>query len=255
MQYSVCLPAVLSKMEVNEALAAVKAAGFEQYEIWGWWDLDMEEYYRAQQKSGMRIAGMCTRMVSLTDPALREEYVQGLKETVKVCRKMGCKTVISQVGAEREGISREEQHESIVEGLRACVPILQENDLTLVIEPLNTRIDHAGYYLWSAEEAFRIVEEVGSPHVKVLYDLYHQYVMEDLDLTLLVENIDKIGHFHMAGYPGRHEPMRDSEIDYARILGVIRQSGYSESVGLEYIPVYEVKEGLDELYQQLLFSR
>ena len=135
------------------------------------------------------------------------------------------------------------------------MPILQENDLTLVIEPLNTRIDHAGYYLWSAEEAFRIVEEVGSPHVKVLYDLYHQYVMEDLDLTLLVENIDKIGHFHMAGYPGRHEPMRDSEIDYARILGAIRQSGYSESVGLEYIPVYEVKEGLDELYQQLLFPR
>ena len=62
MQYSVCLPAVLSKMEVNEALAAVKAAGFEQYEIWGWWDLDMEEYYRAQQKSGMRIAGMCANL-------------------------------------------------------------------------------------------------------------------------------------------------------------------------------------------------
>ncbi len=155
MQYSVCLPAVLNKMEVNEAMAAVKAAGFKQYEIWGWWDYDMDKYLLAQQRNGLQIAEMCTKIVSLTDSALREEYVQGLRETAEVCRKMGCKTVISQVGAEREGVSREVQHKSIVEGLRACVPILRENDLTLVIEPLNTRIDHAGYYLWSAAEAFQ----------------------------------------------------------------------------------------------------
>lgn len=252
MQYSVCLPAILNKMEVNEAMAAVKAAGFSQYEIWGWWDYDMEKYLLAQQKNELQIAGMCTKMVSLTDPALREEYVQGLRETAQVCRKMGCKTVISQVGAEREGVSREEQHESIVEGLRPCVQILQENDLTLVIEPLNTRIDHAGYYLWSAEEAFQIVEEVGDPHVKVLYDLYHQYVMDDLDVDLLVQNIDKIGHFHMAGYPGRHEPMVDSEIDYPVILEAIRQSGYCGSVGLEYIPVHEAKDGLRKLFENYL---
>ena len=251
MQYSVCLPAVLNKMEVDEALAAVTAAGFKQYEIWGWWDLEMEEYRLAQQKSGLQIAGLCTRMVSLTDPVLREEYVRGLRETAEVCRKMGCKTVISQVGAEREGVSREEQHQSIVEGLRASVPILQENDLTLVIEPLNTRIDHAGYYLWSAQEAFQIVEEVGDPHVKVLYDLYHQYVMDDLDVDLLVQNIDKVGHFHMAGYPGRHEPMQDSEIDYLVILEAIRRSGYGKSVGMEYIPVHEPKGGLAELGRQL----
>ena len=252
MQYSVCLPAVLNKIEVNEAMAAVKEAGFNQYEIWGWWDYDMEKYLLAQQRNGLQIAGMCTKMVSLTDPDLREEYVQGLGETAEVCHKMGCKTVISQVGAEREGVSREEQHESIVEGLRACVQILQENDLTLMIEPLNTRIDHAGYYLWSAEEAFQIVEEVDDPHVKVLYDLYHQYVMDDLDVDLLVQNIDKIGHFHMAGYPGRHEPMVDSEIDYPVILEAIRRSGYGESVGMEYIPVHDAKDGLRKLFENYL---
>ena len=251
MEFSVCLPAVLNKYGVNEAFDAVKAAGFHQYEIWCWWDQDMEAYREAQQKAQLEIVGMCTRMVSLTDPALREEYVQGLKETVPVCHKMGCKMVISQVGAERKGVSREAQHESIVEGLRACLPILRENDLTLVIEPLNTRIDHAGYYLWSAEEAFQIMEEVGDPHVKVLYDLYHQYVMDDLDVALLVKNIDKIGHFHMAGYPGRHEPMRDSEVDYPMILDAIARSGYKGSVGLEYIPVYDAREGLDELRKQL----
>jgi hydroxypyruvate isomerase len=96
------------------------------------------------------------------------------------------------------------------------------------------------------------VEEVGDPHVKVLYDLYHQYVMDDLDVELLVQNIDKIGHFHMAGYPGRHEPMQDSEINYPVILEAIRRSGYGKSVGMEYIPVHDAKDGLRKLFENYL---
>ena len=149
-----------------------------------------------------------------------------------------------------EGMTREEQHASFVKGLCACVPLLEENHLTLVIEPLNTRIDHKGYYLWSSQEAFQIVEEVGSSHVKVLYDLYHQYVMDDLSIEKIVKNIDKIGHFHMAGYPGRHEPMTDSEIPYPEILRAIRDSGYQRAVGLEYFPVRDAVEGLREFYYQ-----
>ena len=72
---------------------------------------------------------------------------------------------------------------------------MKENDLTLVIEPLNTRINHPGYYLWSSGEAFQIVEEVGEDRIEVLYDLYHQYVMDDLVIEEIVKNIDKIGHF------------------------------------------------------------
>lgn len=85
---------------------------------------------------------------------------------------------------------------------------MREYDLTLVIEPLNTKVDHPGYYLWRAAEAFDIVDEVEDDHVKVLYDLYHQAVMQDLRLYEIERNIDKIGHFHMAGCPGRHEPGR-----------------------------------------------
>lgn len=251
MRYSVCLPAVLRNKEVGEALSDVRESGFEQYEIWGWWDRDIDLYVQAQQKENLKIAALCTRMVPLTDPARRTEYIQGLKETIAVCHKLSCKTVISQVGREIAGLTRAEQHASIVDGLRDCVWLLRENDLTLVIEPLNTKINNPGYYLWSSEEAFQIVEEVGDVHVKVLYDLYHQYVMDDLNLEQIVSNIDKIGHFHMAGYPGRHEPMIDSEIDYPQILRTISQSGYRGSVGLEYIPLLDAKEGLKVLREQL----
>lgn len=246
MKYSVCLPAVLRNMEVKKALEAVKAAGFNHFEFWGWWDLDLNSYLEAKEKEGLHIAALCTRFISLTDPACRQAYVKGLSETVEVCQKLGCKTIITQLGNELPGVSREAQHQSIVDGLRACIPLLKQSGLTLVIEPLNTRIDHPGYYLWSAKEAFEIIDEVNDPHVKVLYDLYHQYVMDDLNLDLLLRNIHKVGHFHMAGYPGRHEPFRDCEVDYPKILSAIRESGYEHCVGLEYFPVQDAVKGLIE---------
>lgn len=251
MYYSVCVPAVLGGLGIREAMAAVQEAGFTHYEFWSWWDQDIETYKVVQQENQLSAAALCTYFIPLTDPSCRQKYQKGLQKTIEICHKLNCKTIISQVGQELEGISREEQHDSIVAGLRECVPILEEEGITLVIEPLNTKIDHKGYYLWSAKEAFQIVDKVGNEHVKVLYDLYHQYVMGDLEVEEIVKNIDKIGHFHAAGYPGRHEPMVDSEVDYPVILKAIRESGYQGCVGLEYFPVQNAVEGLKVLCKQL----
>lgn len=252
MYYSVSIPAVFRGKNIEEALAAVKAAGFEHYEFWDWQGLDLDAYEAAQKKAGLHLTTFCTKAEPLTDPVRHGEYVRWLKETAKVCKKLGAKRIITQVGQEQEGMSREEQHASIVEGLKKCVPVLEEQDLVLMIEPLNTRIDHVGYYMWSSQEAFEIVEEVGSAHVKVLYDLYHQYVMNDLSVEKILKNMDKIAHFHMAGYPGRHEPMIDSEVDYPAILRAIKASGYQGCIGLEYMPVHDAAEGLKELREQLM---
>lgn len=249
MYYSICIPAVFGGVKVQEAFASIAGAGFRHYEIWGWWEQGPEVYRQAPRNLSM--AALCTRFESLTDPACRGKYLEGLRETAQTCRKLGCTTILSQTGQERRGVPRQEQHDSIVEGLRECIPVLREYGVTLAIEPLNTRIDHPGYYLWSSEEAFRIVDEVSDGHVKVLYDLYHQYVMGSLDVEALVKNIDRIGHFHMAGYPGRHEPMTDSEIDYPEILRAIRESGYQGGVGMEYFPVRDRDEGLKTLFSQL----
>jgi len=251
MFYSACVPALFGGKTAQEALAAASGAGLKHYEFWGWNEEQIESFAAAQVEFGMTPVAMCTTFHELTDPNGREAYVEGIKKTIPVCKKLGCKNIISQVGPERSDISRQAQHESIVEGLRAVCPILSENDLTLVIEPLNTKINHPGYYLWSSEEAFDIVDEVGSAHIKVLYDLYHQYVMDDLMIDGIVKNIDKIGHFHMAGYPGRHEPMTDSEVDYPTVLRAIREAGYGGSVGMEYFPHSDGAKSLKELWAQL----
>ncbi len=252
MYYSACIPAIFGSQSIPQALANVRAAGMEHYEFWGWNPAQIEKFYTAQAENGLTPVAMCTTFHDLTDPTRRESYLAGLRETIPMCRKLGCKTVISQVGPELPHLTRQAQHESIVAGLRAAAPLAEEAGITLVFEPLNTRIDHVGYYLWSADEAFQIVDEVNSPNVKVLIDLYHHYVMDDLDIGKIVTNIHKIGHFHMAGFPGRHEPLTDSEVDYAAILSAIRQSGYQGAVGLEYFPVHPAAEGLKALYPQLL---
>lgn len=251
MFYSACIPALFGGKTAREALAAAKSAGLKHYEFWGWNEEQIASYAQAQVEFGMTPVALCTTFHELTDPNGREAYVEGIKKTIPVCKKLGCKNIISQVGPERSDISRQAQHESIVAGLKAAAPYVEEAGLVLVFEPLNIRVDHVGYYLWSEEEAFRIQEEVGSPNVKVLIDLYHQAVMDDLDIGMIVANLDKIGHFHMAGVPGRHEPLIDCKVDYAAVLDAIRKAGYTEAVGLEYFPVYPVEEGLKTLVEQL----
>ena len=82
----------------------------------------------------MEIAAFCTGFVSLVEAAKREEYVKALQKTIGTAKRLGCKRIISQTGAELS-IDRKEQHESLVEGLKACVPYLEESGITLVVEP------------------------------------------------------------------------------------------------------------------------
>ncbi len=110
---------------------------------------------------------------------------------------------------------------TLVDGLRQAAPLLEAANLTLVIEPLNDRIDHPGYYLVRSDEAFEIIDQVGSPSVKVVFDIYHQQISEGQLIANITSNIDKIGHFHAAGNPGRHELTR-GELHYPSIFAAIQ---------------------------------
>jgi len=113
----------------------------------------------------------------------------------------------------------------------------------LVLEPLNVYVDHVGYYLYSSQEGFDIVEAVGSKNVKLLFDLYHQQIMEGNLIRNSTNNIYKIGHFHAAGSPGRHE-LYIGEVNYPEVFKAIDEAGYRGYVGFEYFPVEESTKGI-----------
>jgi hydroxypyruvate isomerase len=145
---------------------------------------------------------------------------------------MNVKCAITQVGNDT-GAPREVQHTAIVETLKAAKPILEQYGVTVMPEPLNVKVNHPGYYLTTASEAFDIIREVDSPFVKVVYDIYHQQVTEGDIIPTVTKHLDLIAHLHSAGHPGRHD-LWEGELNYKYIFDAIDKAGYTGACGLEY---------------------
>ena len=125
------------------------------------------------------------------------------------------------------------------------MPILEKYGIMLVIEPLNTLVDHKGYYLVTSDEGFDIIREVDSDNVKLLFDIYHQQVSEGNVISNMVNNLDLIGHLHSAGCPGRHE-LWQGELNYGQIFEAIDNAGYNGFCALEYKPTLDPIDSLTE---------
>jgi hydroxypyruvate isomerase len=235
---SVCVDAVFEGVPFEQACAAVQQAGIPAIEFWAWWDKDLDAVQAATTANNLNISACCTKFISLVDPARRDDYLQGLADSIKAAHRLGFSTLISQVGDFRNDCPREQQHQSLVDGLREAASLLKETDVTLVIEPLNELVDHAGYYLVRSDEAFQIVDEVDNPNIKVVFDIYHQQISEGHLIKNISSNIDKIGHFHAAGNPGRRE-LQHGEIHYPHVFQAIRESPFHGYVGLEYWPLQD----------------
>jgi hydroxypyruvate isomerase len=246
MRLSVCIDAVFQEKNFLEAMKTVKETGYQAYEFWQWWEKDIKTIEKAQKALGLKAAAFCTKFVSLLDPVLRQDYIKGLKETLEIAKLLDCRTIISQIGYELKGVSREEQYQSVVSGLKGAAPFLERADTVLVVEPLNVLVNHKGYFLVSSWEAFNIIDEVGSPNIRVLYDIYHQQITEGNLISTISANISKIGHFHAAGNPGRHE-ITSGEINYSEVFRAIRKTNYEGYIGLEYHPQNDAAEGLKQV--------
>lgn len=243
MKFDVPVPCFYGKLDFCEALEKIGALGFKAAETYDWKSLDIDKVKEAEKRSGVELVSMCTSCFDLTEPERRGEWLEGLKESCTAANKLGVKMLITQVGADT-GKERAFQHESIVEGLRLAAPMLEDCGITLNIEPLNTLVDHKGYYLPSSAEAFDIIREVGSKNVKVVFDIYHQQISEGNIIPNIVSDLDLIAHLHCAGHPGRHD-LQYGENDYRVIFDAVDKAGYKGFCGLEYSPLGDATESLE----------
>ena len=244
MRLCVPIPCFFKNIDFCDAIRTVAELGFDAVETYRWRELDLDKVKAVLDETGIEMLSICTTEFRLTDPAYREAWVDGVKESCAAAKRLGVRRLITQVGQDT-GAPREEQHASIVEGLKAGAPILEEYGITMMIEPLNTLVNHPGYYLWSAVEGFEIVKEVASPSVKLIYDIYHQQVMEGNIIPSITKNLDLIAHLHGAGHPGRHE-MQNGESNYRFIIDAVDAAGYTGAIGLEYSPLMDPVESLRE---------
>ncbi len=242
MKLCVPIPCFFGNLPFETAVKKTAALGYEYVEIYDWRQLDLASARKALDGAGVTMLSMCTTEFRLTDPACRESWVRGIKDSCEAARVLGVRRLITQVGPDT-GAEREGQHRSVVDGLKAGAPILEEAGVTVMIEPLNVKVDHPGYYLTSSAEAFAIVREVGSPNVKVVFDIYHQQISEGNIIPNITENLAYIAHLHAAGHPGRHE-LQFGENDYRNIFAAVDRAGYTGACGLEYSPLLDPEESL-----------
>jgi hydroxypyruvate isomerase len=252
----VCIEAVFGDLPLVERAKRVRDAGFDAVEFWfydmGGVDRGIPALGKFCAENGILINNSVVNAPdasvggSLVDPADRPKYVARLKETIKVCKDIDCHAAITCTGNARAGVSYAAQKRSIIDTLKAAAEVAEAQEFQLFVEPLNTLVDHHGYFLSSAEDAGDICRQVGSPRVKLLFDIYHMQIMAGNVIARIGELMDMLGHFHSAGVPGRHE-LDTGELNYPNILKAIDGFGYKGLFGLEYWPAGDQMESLKRM--------
>jgi len=241
---SPCAEIIFTHLKFPERIDEFARLGFKAFEFWGWRNKNIDEILRKKEEKNLEISAMCVDpQPPIVDHNKKGEFIEALENSILIAKKLGVKNLIITTGNELESIPREVQHESIVECLKEAAPILEENRITGVLEPLNILVNHKGYYLSTSLEGFEIIRKVGSENVKLLYDIYHQQITEGNLIQNITENISLIGHFHSADVPGRHE-LGTGEINYRKVVEAIKKTGYSRYFGLEFIPLGSSEEAL-----------
>ena len=251
MRLCVAVPCFFKNDDFCSAIRKIGEMGFDAAETYNWKELDLDAVRAVCDETGVELISICTSCFELTSPEYREKYLTQLRESCEAAKKLGVKQLITQ-GGKNTGAPRKDQHRSMVETLRACVPILEEYGVTLMLEPLNTYVNHPDSYLWSSVEAFDVVKEVASEHVRVIFDIYHQQIMEGNILPNILNNLEYVAHIHVAGTDGRHEPWL-GENNFEYIFDAIDKAGYTGVCGLEYGPTLPPEESLrlaKERYQK-----
>ena len=135
-----------------------------------------------------------------------------------------------------------------IENLKRLMPLAEAAGITLLFEPLNSKIDHPDYMCDTTAWGVEVCRQVSSPCLKLLYDIYHMQVMEGDIIETIRQNYEYIGHYHTAGVPGRAVIDETQELNYPAIMRAIEQTGYTGYVGQEFLPEGDSIAALAQAY-------
>jgi hydroxypyruvate isomerase len=177
------------------------------------------------------------------DPARRQAFRDSIDLAREYAQATGARTLHLMAGKIASDDDRAAWTATLVENVRLAADLLAADGLTVVLEPINTRVDVPGYFYDTSAAVLAVMDAAERPNVKLLYDIYHMQVMEG-DLARTLERLmPRIGHIQIADNPGRGEP-GTGEINYPWLLSRLDALGYAGWVGCEYRPVGDTTAGL-----------
>ena len=226
-----------SKLPFLERIRQTAHYGFPAIEFWPWRNKDIDA-----------IAGLCDELQvevaqftawgfvpGMNDPKNHDRFVDEIEKSCEIAQRLRCRKMTVVGGNDVRGMSQTEMHDHIITALRRVAPLAEAQDVMLILEPMNIRVDHKGHCLYGSPDAVRICQEVGSSHVKINWDLYHMQISEGDLCGRLKDGFDQLGYLQLADHPGRNEP-GTGEIHYNRVLRAAYELGYQDFVGLECRP-------------------
>ena len=169
----------------------------------------------------------------------------GYEQGIRLAAAAGVPNVICFSG-NRDGASDEAGLAACAAGLRRLMPVAEEHGVTVCMELLNSRVDHKDYQCDRTPWGAALVDRVGSPRFKLLYDIYHMQIMEGDVIRTIREHHARIAHYHIAGVPGRHEPDGTQELHYPAIMRALAEVGFTGYVAQEFIPTRDPLTSLAE---------
>jgi hydroxypyruvate isomerase len=175
-------------------------------------------------------------------PGREDDFKRAIESALAYARTLGATRLHIMAGLLREGQDRQRQRAVYLDNLAYAAQQAVAHDITILIEPINTR-DIPGYFLNRQDEAHAICREVGMPNLKVQFDLYHCQIVEGDVAMKMRRDIGNIGHMQIAGVPKRHEP-NIGELNYPYLFALMDELKYEGWVGCEYRPRGKTSDGL-----------
>lgn len=169
------------------------------------------------------------------DPANHDLLVGELDASIPLAAAAGVPNVITMFG-NRRGRGDEEGAANCITGLKRVAASAERYNVTVCVELLNSKVDHKDYMGDHTAFGAKVIQGVGSPKIKLLYDIYHMQIMEGDVIRTVRDNIAHIGHFHTGGVPGRHELDDTQELNWRSVCQAIVATGFTGFLAHEFVP-------------------
>ena len=227
-----------SYLSLVELCNAVKKIGFSAIDLIGpkeWPILKSHDVY----------SSMCNGAeISLTkgwnDKQYHPTLIKNYTEHIDLVAAAGYKNLICFTGS-RNGMDDETGFKNCMDGLKQILPLAEKKGVMIIMELLNSKIDHKDYMCDRSKWGVELCKRIGSENFKLLYDIYHMQIDEGDVIRTIKENHQYFGHYHTGGIPGRHEINETQELYYPAVMQAIKESGFKDYVAQEFIPTRKDK--------------
>jgi hydroxypyruvate isomerase len=218
-----------------ERLRAAARAGFDAVEFWRWEDADIPALADAARECGVEVALFATDWsIAVADPAERERFTASVDGAIRAAATLGTRRIVVSLGPDL-GLPTDRLLDALTAPLRAVAPRAHDAGVTLLLEPVNTHVDHPGSALCSTEDARELLSRVDHPALRLLFDVYHSAAQGEDVVQELHRSRDVIDYIQIADDPGRHEPGTGA-VDWMQVAAAVHDVGYTDRIGFEFAP-------------------